>query len=105
MKKKLDLRTRTAKRWIQLQAQFLSHTKGQNETLCSTAATIAIQLEALNLKTARGEKVSINELTRLTNSFGRVLGSLNIVNWTATPPEEKEPDPLEIGRASCRERE
>lgn len=96
MKKRVDLRTKDAKKMKVYENKFLSATNSKFPEMAKMAAGLSLRVDLANEAAARGEPGSDADYSRLVNSLGRCLESMGLSNWlNKIPPDKpKQPDPL-----------
>jgi hypothetical protein len=74
-----DRRTVAAREWQGLFNEYYAAAGQRHPQLCATAASLAVERSRLDHALARGERVSVDHLVRLSGTLARVLGKLGIV--------------------------
>ena len=96
MKKRVDLRTKDAKKMRMYETKFLSATNSKFPELAKMAAGLSLRVDLANDAASRGEPGNDADYSRLVNSLGRCLESMGLSSWLKEVPrtEPKKVDPL-----------
>jgi hypothetical protein len=85
----VDGRSRAARRYRDLVADYTRQTDGRNADLVRQLASLILQRELLDAQAVRGEPVDALHLVRLCNSISRTLGRLKLASKDTEAEQER----------------
>lgn len=93
---RVDGRSRAARRFRDLLADFLDKTHGRHADVCRALAAMCVQREGLEAKIARGEAIDTDLLLRLSSEIRRSQERLGLIAATADDEPDEDGTPQAI---------